>query len=91
LQAWRFGTSETPDQFIDGSALRYAMERAYSTDLGGVLGYGVHEFAKAGFRDLVDMGVTSDLRLVTNILNSVTLTNPKLWYAVESVYRSGTA
>jgi hypothetical protein len=32
------------------------MERAYNTDLGGVLGYGVHEFAKAGFRDLVDMG-----------------------------------
>lgn len=89
LQAWRFGTSETPDQFIDGSALRIAMERAYCSDLGGVQGYGVHEFAKAGFRDLVDMGTTTDLRLVTNILNSVALTNPKLYYAVESVYRSG--
>jgi hypothetical protein len=65
------------------------MERAYNTDLGGLQGYGVHEFAKAGFRDLVDMGTTSELRLVTNILSSVTLTQPKLWYAVESVYRSG--
>jgi hypothetical protein len=91
LQGWRFGTNETPDQFIDGSAMRYAMERAYSVDLGGALGYGVHEFAKAGFRDLVDMGTTSDLRLVTNILSSVTLTNAKLWYAVESVYKSGSA
>lgn len=91
LQAWRFGTSETPDQWVDGSKLRIAMERAYNCDLGGVQGYAVHEFAKAGFRDLVDMGTTTDLRLVTTILNSVALTQPKLWYAVESVYRSGTA
>jgi hypothetical protein len=91
LQAWRYGTSETPDAWVDGSSLRIAQERAYNSDLGGLQGYGVHEFAKAGFRDLVDMGTTSDLRLVTNILNSVTLTNPKLYYAVESVYRSGQA
>ena len=91
LQAWRYGTSETPDQWVDGSKLRIAMERAYSADLGGLQGFGVHEFAKAGFRDLVDMGTTTDLRLVTTILNSVTLTSPKLWYAVESVYRSGSA
>jgi hypothetical protein len=91
LQAWRYGTSETPDQWPNGSALRIAMDRAYNTDLGGVLGFGVHEFAKAGFRDLVDMGVTTDLRLVSQVNNSVTLTNPKLWYAVESVYSSGKA
>lgn len=91
LQAYRFGTSETPDQWVDGSKLRIAMERAYNSDLGGLQGFGVHEFAKAGFRDLLDMGVTSDLRLVTTILNSVTLTQAKLWYAVESVYRSGSA
>jgi hypothetical protein len=91
LQAWRYGTSETPDQWPNGSTLRIAMERAYNSDIGGVVGYGVHEFAKAGFRDLVDMGVTSDLRLVSNIASGVTLTNPKLWYAVESVYSSGKA
>jgi hypothetical protein len=89
LQAWRYGTAETPDQFVDGSKLRYAMERAYNCDLGGQQGYAVHEFAKAGFRDLVDMGTTTDLRLVTTINNSVTLSSPKLWYAVESMYRSG--
>jgi hypothetical protein len=89
LQAWRYGTAETPDQWPNGSTLRIAMERAYNSDLGGVLGYGVHEFAKAGFRDLVDMGVTSDLRLVSNVINAPT--NGKLWYAVESVYSSGKA
>jgi hypothetical protein len=69
LQAWRYATAETPDQFVDGSHMRIAMERAYCSDLGGLAGYGVHEFAKAGFRDLVDMGTTSELRLVSNILS----------------------
>lgn len=91
LQAWRYGTSETPDQWVNGSALRVANERSYNTDLGGLQGYAVHEFAKAGFRDLVDMGTTADLRLVTSINDSVTLASPKLYYAVESVYASGQA
>jgi hypothetical protein len=91
LQAWRYATAETPDQFVDGSHMRVAMERAYCSDLGGLAGYGVHEFAKAGFRDLVDMGTTSELRLVTNILSSVTLSSPKLDYAVESLYSAGQA
>jgi hypothetical protein len=89
LIGWRYGTAETPDQWIDGSKLRYAMERAYNSDLGGVFGFGVHEFAKAGFRDLVDMGVTSDLRLVNTLVNAPT--TPKLWYAVESLYKQGQA
>lgn len=91
LLAWRYGTSETPDQWIDGSALRIAQERMYNTDLGGLQGYGVHEFAKAGFRDLVPTATTADLRIVTTVNNSLTLTSPKLWYAVESVYLSGQA
>jgi len=89
--AWRFGTAETPDQWFSGSALRHNNARQYNSDIGGLQGYAVHEWAKAGFRDLVDMGVTADLRLVNNIQSSVTLNNAKLWYAVESVYRSGQA
>jgi hypothetical protein len=91
LMAWRFGTAETPDQWFNGTALRNSNARAYNSDLGGLQGYAVHEFAKAGFRDLVDMGATADLRLINNVSNSVTLNNAKLWYAVESVYRSGQA
>jgi len=91
LMAWRYGTSETPDQWFSGSALRHSNARQYNSDLGGVQGYAVHEFAKAGFRDLVDMGTTADLRLVNNVQSSVTLSNALLWYAVESVYRSGQA
>lgn len=89
LQAWRYATSETPDQYVDGSALRILNERMYSADLGGLAGFGVHEFAKAGFRDVVDMGTTAELRLVSNILSSVTLSQPKLKYAVESLFSAG--
>lgn len=91
LIAWRYGTSETPDQWFNGSAIRNNNARQYNSDLGGLQGYAVHEFAKAGFRDLVDMGTTADLRLINNVSNAVALNNAKLWYAVESVYRSGSA
>lgn len=91
LMGWRYGTAETPDQWPDGAALRYEMERQYNADLGGLQGYWVHEFAKASFRDVVDQSVTSDLRLVTTIDNSVTLDQAKLFYAIESMYRSGQA
>lgn len=91
LMGYRYGTSETPDQWANGTQLRANMERQYNTDLGGVQGYFVHEFAKAGFRDVLDMGTTADLRLVTTINNGVTLNNPKLWYAIESLYASGQA
>jgi hypothetical protein len=91
LQAWRFATNETPDQFPNGSAMRYWLERQYSVDLGGLAGFGVIELAKAGFRDTLDMGTAAELRIVSNILNSVTLTSPKLTYALETLFASGQA
>jgi hypothetical protein len=91
LMGYRYGTSETPDQWANGSQLRYNNERNYNTDLGTYQGFWVHEFAKAGFRDVLDMGVTADLRTVVTVPNGVTLTAPKLWYAVESLYASGQA
>lgn len=91
LMGYRYGTSETPDQWANGSQLRANMERQYNTDLGGLQGYAVHEFAKAGFRDVLDMGTTADLRVVATVKDTVALSNPKLWYAVESLYASGQA
>ena len=40
-------------------------------------------------RDVVDMGTTAELRLVSNILSSVTLSQPKLKYAVGSLFAAG--
>jgi hypothetical protein len=92
VQAWRYATNETPDQWIDGSQMRHALERNYNADIGGIWGVGCHEFAAQNtFRDVVDLGTTSELRLVSNIMSSVTLANPRVEYVMETVYGAGQA
>lgn len=91
-QAWRYGNNETPDTFMDGRHMRIKCERDYNTDIGGQWGYGVHEFARElEFRDVVDMGTTSDLRLVANVAQGVSLSSPAIEYVTETVYRAGQA
>jgi hypothetical protein len=91
-QSWRYGNNETPDEFINGSVLRAANERIFNADLGGRWGFGVHDFAsELAFRDVVDMGTTSDLRLVTNVASGVSLSSPGFEYVTETVFKAGTA
>lgn len=91
-QMWRYATNETPDEFIDGRHLNVDQERRYGTDIGSVWGFGCHDFAhQNAFRDVVDMGTTSELRLVTNIQSGVALTNPALEYVVETMFSAGQA
>lgn len=89
-QGWRYGTNETPELFPDGRSLRQWNENIYSCDLGAVWGFLSHEFETTwGFRDVVDMGQTSDLRLYINI--SAALTSPSLEYVQETMFAAGTA
>ena len=89
-QGWRYGTNETPELFPDGRSLRQWNENLYGSDVGSVFGFGVHEFeATWGFRDTVDMGQTSDLRLYVNYATA--LVNPTLEYAQETMFAAGTA
>lgn len=91
-QLWRYGNNETPDTYPDGQAMRETSEYLYSTDLGGHWGFGCHDFAaELEFRDVVDMGTTSDLRILSNITNNVALVSPSLEYVTETVWRSGQA
>lgn len=91
-QSWRFGNNETPDVFNDGSYLRKHQERRYNSDIGGVWGFGCHDFAEENaFRDVVDMGTTSELRLVSTLQNGYALTSPALEYVTEVVFLAGTA
>lgn len=90
LLAWRYATNETPDQIIDGQAMRYLQERLYNCDVGGVWGFMTHEFASEdSWRDVVDLGTTSDLRTVVEVLPAVTLNSPALEYVMETVYYAG--
>jgi len=89
-QGWRYGTNETPELFPDGRSIRQWNESLYGCDIGAVWGFLCHEFeATWGFRDSVDMGQTSDLRLYTNI--AAVLTTPSLEYVQETVFAAGTA
>ena len=89
-QAWRYAGNETPDEYVDGQHLREVNERMYNTDIGGLFGFGCHDFAKENaFRDVVDMGTASELRLLINIPAGVALTSPAAEYVTETIFQAG--
>ena len=70
---WRFGGNDTPEQFANGTQMRYYNERLYSTDIGRNWGVAIWDFASQfALRDVVDEGATSDLRLLINLVNAPT-------------------
>lgn len=86
-QAWRYGSSETPESYLDGRSLRMLNEGDYGVDIGGVWGFLAHEFAvKNGFRDIVDMGQASELRDVIGIASGAPLVNNRVELVQEIVY-----
>lgn len=90
-QGIRFSANETPDDYFDGQTLHYMNERMYNVDMGTQWGYGVHDFAaENAFRDAIDMGTTSELRLLTTIQNAVTLVSPSFEYTQETIFAAGT-
>lgn len=89
-QMWRYANNETPDEFIDGTHMRTDQERRYNSDVGALWGVGCHDFAhENAFRDVVDMGTTAELRLVSTIQNSVVLATPAVEYVTETVFLAG--
>lgn len=89
-QSWRYAGNETPDEYFDGQIMRLVNESIYNNDIGGVWGFACHEFAaENAFRDVVDMGTTSELRLGITIQNGVALNNPAVEYVTESIFTAG--
>lgn len=88
-QGWRYSSNETPELFPDGRSVRQWNERLYGSDIGGVWGFLCHEFeARNAFRDVLDMGSTSELRLYTNIAVALTGT-PGVEYVQETMFAAG--
>jgi hypothetical protein len=89
-QMWRYGNNETPEEYIDGHHMRIDQERRYNSDVGALWGVFCHDFAHENvFRDVVDLGTTSELRLVTTVQNSVALNAPALEYCTETLFFAG--
>jgi len=83
---WRYGGNDTPEVYPDGQHLRYYNERLFNADVG-VQGYWVHDFASENaFRDSIDEGAATELRLLYEIPTAVVLTNPALEYTQETVF-----
>lgn len=61
--AWAYGGSDTPEAYDSGSLLRAENIRVTGTDIGGVWGFGLWDWASQfALRDTVDQGATADLR-----------------------------
>lgn len=83
-QAWRYGGATEPERFPTGQSLRYENERVFDCDLGGVWGFGVHDFAaKFALRDSVDMSATTNLRLLSNVGAGVAIASPSFEFVQQ--------
>jgi hypothetical protein len=57
----------------NGYQLRYINELDYNDDIARIWGFFAYDFASAwAFRDAVDEGSTTDLRLLFNLVNAPT-------------------
>lgn len=90
IQSWMYGTNERPESYQDGQSLRLNNEWTYGNDMAAIWGLAAHEFAISNaFRDTVDMGQTSELRLAVTVQSGVTLNSPTLEYVQETVFSAG--
>lgn len=82
---WRYGGNDTPEVYRTGTNLRYDNEDCLGVDLGGVWGFGAHDWcADWALRDAIDEGATSDLRLLVNLVNSPS--SPAFEFAQQTVF-----
>jgi hypothetical protein len=84
---WRYGGNDTPEIFADGKSLSYMNERTFNSDLSTYAGVGVLDWChENAFRDSIDEGAATELRLLVNVQAGVTLTSPALEYVQETAF-----
>lgn len=81
---WRYGGNNTPEVFTDGRHLAYWMERTFGVDMCSLQGIGVLDFCNDFvLRDSIDEGLATNLRLLVNIANGVSLTGPPVMEVMQ--------
>jgi hypothetical protein len=71
--AYKFGANDVPETLTNGSKLRAVNERSYNTDIGKLWGFGCWDYASQYvLRDIIDLGQTSDFRLVLGLVATPT-------------------
>lgn len=83
---WRFGSNDTPELWQDGRQHSFEVEKTFDCDMCTYQGIFAIDFASENaFRDTVDEGTATELRLVLEVPSAVTLTSPVLQYVQETV------
>ncbi|HEV2347586.1 MAG TPA: hypothetical protein VGS97_26075 [Actinocrinis sp.] len=81
---WRYGTNDTPEVWPDGRANAFWLEKLIDQDLSSLQGFfGIDWVNENAFRDSIDEGTATELRLVLEVLAAVSLSNPVLKYTQE--------
>lgn len=90
---WRYGGSDTPELWVappTGAShdMAYWNERLFDCAIGLFAGFACWDFASENaFRDSVDMGAATELRLLLNIASGVSLAGPPfLEYVQETAF-----
>lgn len=88
---WRYGTNETPEEWLDGQTLRVQNERDYGVDISSLMGFLAIDFDREfAFRDVVDEGSATELRFGESVSSSISLSSPYIEYA-QDVLLAGAA
>jgi hypothetical protein len=89
---WRFGGNDTPEVFTDGKSLAYFNERLFNNDLASFAGIACLDFASENaFRDSIDEGTATELRILHEIPQAVGLVTPFMEYVQETVFAGATS
>lgn len=73
LIGWRFGGSDTPEQWQTGTPHRQYVERLTGVDMANAWGLSVVDFASQfALRDVVDEGTTANLRILLSLVAAPT-------------------
>lgn len=84
---WRYGGNDTPEVWQDGRAQAYWAEDLFGCDFATHQGFGVLDWSSEfAFRDAIDEGAATELRLLAEIPTGVTLTSPFLEYTQETLF-----
>lgn len=88
--SWLYGGNTEPEVYRDGDSLAYENEDLFSVDFAQFQGFGVFDWASEhAFRDSIDEGSATELRLMIEVANGVSLTSPAFHYAQETLFPGG--
>lgn len=81
---WRYGGNDTPEIYENGRVLRAIQEKLYDTDIG-LQGFAALDWASQwAFRDSIDEGTATNLRLV--ITCNAATTSPRTEIVQETIF-----